>query len=210
MFNYLAAQNALKVENHDMWIFSSLLQESFLNELIKAFPQQSYVRKIEQKTNPNYDTIRYDNLDYLDAGHPSTFGDKNISDIWKSFYNELNSKKYLSIIENLTGEDLSDVDIHLWFMRYHDQGYLSKHYDRQPNKVLTQVFYFNDLWTSDNGGYFNLLTSSPSNNIIYSMIPNKIHSVLIKCNESAWHEVSPVKNTKEARCSVNIEYIKRT
>lgn len=64
---------------------------------------------------------------------------------FKSFIEELTSVEYISALQEKLGIHLENCLIDVGFFRFKQGDWVSVHTDR-PDKVVTQLFYFNSEW----------------------------------------------------------------
>lgn len=142
----------------------------------------------------------------------NSFDDKakdNIPEVWFKLANTLLSTDYQDAVSQRIGVDLKNAYINIGFYKFEKGDAVSPHIDND-DKILTQVFYFNQRWNSSWGGYFKMLGSNNDNDILFSVPPLSIFSAFIVRCESAWHMVSPIEpNAEECRLSMQLEFIRR-
>ena len=94
-------------------------------------------------------------------------------------------------------------------LRKESGDFISKHFDRQPDKVLVQLFYFNYFWDVRWGGSFRLF-SNQNNQELLSLPPWMYFSFALKPNQQAWHEVTPVAAAaKSERLSLQVIWLRK-
>jgi Rps23 Pro-64 3,4-dihydroxylase Tpa1-like proline 4-hydroxylase len=209
--NYLnldALNHALKLEQFDGYLLNNLLHENKHEVLNKAFPQNNFERigtDIVQNTgyaaqvSYQFEYIYLDNFATLETN-------PHLDPVWFALFSELASANYNKHLSKLVQMNLSNKKIAFEFIRYQPGDYISKHYDKQPNKVLVQLFYFNHFWDIRWGGNFKMLSSHDHTEII--SLPPLIHSsVILKATPQAWHEVTPVvADAKDLRIALQVEW----
>lgn len=132
----------------------------------------------------------------------------NLSNSWKQFLTELLDKEYINKITKISGIDLSEKEVCFEFLEYGQHDGFHRHYDHQPGKLVNQLFYLNPFWDRSWGGL--LKVTSPDGDLLSTIEPRSGNSVIINCNENAWHEVTPVSvKAKVSRKVLQMQWFER-
>jgi hypothetical protein len=114
-----------------------------------------------------------------------------LSPAWQRLANDLASPAYRSALGALTGRDLSDCPLEVNVSQYGRDALLGAHTDL-PDKVLTQVLYFNDEWNPAHGGTLAIQSSREAADDDAIVTPLVGHSVVLVRSSHSWHAVRPV------------------
>jgi len=115
----------------------------------------------------------------------------NLSECWSRFINELLSKEYQQALSHHTQKDLSQYAIEINCWQYPSGGWLSPHTDK-PEKIISQLFYFNEQWQDAWGGEFRVLNSAEEDDIHEIIYPERNTSVILVRSNNSWHSVAPL------------------
>lgn len=118
----------------------------------------------------------------------SQYKQGDLTPLWKKLIEEITSQKYRQLVSHIIKCDLSDshLEINLW--RYNNGCWLSAHTDK-PNKVATQLFYFNSDWHATWGGALQILNSNSSTDVYQKIYPTLGCSVILVRSDQSWHAV---------------------
>lgn len=126
----------------------------------------------------------------LERGTPS--GLTPLPPVWQEVLDDLRSPEYGEALSELTGVDLSDARLDASFRRWDEGGHLAPHRDG-PEKLITQIIYFETGWTPDRGGCLRILNSADEDDVRTELAPELgTSSVLVRSNDS-WHSVTEVR-----------------
>ncbi|MEH2273822.1 MAG: 2OG-Fe(II) oxygenase family protein [Nostoc sp.] len=118
---------------------------------------------------------------------------QNLSESWQKFIKELQSLAYREAMGELLDLNLKDHMIGISFRRYHPGHFgRSPHTDFQGGTTVTQLYFFNQEWHLDWGGYFQILSDSKNESVVYKIPPRLNTSVAIVFSKNSWHMVTPV------------------
>lgn len=112
-----------------------------------------------------------------------------LSPRWRQFIEFLHDDQYVSLVERLTGRDLSRYQLHVYVWEYGCQDWLGPHVD---SAYVTQLFYFTPDWTEYDGGYLHILATRHSEQPYQRLAPACGASSILCRTEQAWHAVEPV------------------
>ncbi|WP_407703501.1 2OG-Fe(II) oxygenase [Terricaulis silvestris] len=69
---------------------------------------------------------------------------------------------------------------------------------------MTHVFYFNEVWDSEDGGCLNILRSKDMNDRVAEVAPIVGNTSILVRSDTSWHAVSKVKPGTASRRSMNV------
>lgn len=115
----------------------------------------------------------------------------DLSESWSLLVRELKSKAYLQTLSDHAQHDLSQCDVEINCWQYASGGWLSPHTDK-PEKVISQLFYFNEQWQDSWGGQFHVLNSENEDDIHETIYPDENTSVILVRSNNSWHSVAPL------------------
>jgi hypothetical protein len=116
---------------------------------------------------------------------------EDLSDTWRRLALDFLSPQYRAAMSALTGYDLSRAPMEANVFHYGPGDSMDAHRDL-PEKLVTQVLYFNRSWKATDGGCLRILRSSDTEDLAAEVMPIIGHSAIIVRSENSWHSVSPV------------------
>jgi hypothetical protein len=130
----------------------------------------------------------------------------DLSDAWRALAGDLLSPEYRAAMTDLTGCDLTHAPMEANVFHYGPGNSLSAHRDL-PEKLVTQVLYFNRSWDRANGGCLQILRSSDPADVVAEIPPIVGYSSVVVRSENSWHAVSRVANdSATSRRSVTVTF----
>ncbi|HEV1285238.1 MAG TPA: 2OG-Fe(II) oxygenase [Bryobacteraceae bacterium] len=130
----------------------------------------------------------------------------NLSDAWRALATDLLSPEYRAAVGTLTQCDLTQTPIEVNVFHYGAGGSLGPHRDL-PEKLVTQVLYFNTSWNTANGGCLNILGSADPGDVVAEIPPISGTSSVLVRSENSWHAVSRVADDSgSSRRSVTVTF----
>ncbi|PHM32813.1 2OG-Fe(II) oxygenase family protein [Xenorhabdus szentirmaii] len=183
MFNLLLPQVLTDVPYH--WgMVSPFTDEKTANDLMETFPHEGFV--MAEKMAEQTDDKKTYSLEALVV-------EKEIplSLVWTKFCDYLKSNQYREQVGKLIGRDLSSAHLSLTFWRYRSSQWLGPHTDK-TEKIVTQIFNFNQNWSPDWGGCLRILHSDDSQDIYHEIPPELNTSVILQRSDQSWHMVTPI------------------
>ena len=165
----------------------NFLEPEIFSALCKTYPEDGFVNcetLMQEKTYSMFMKQLYDSRTGLDIT-------QELSEPWSTFLLELLSEQYISIISNHAQRDLTTCDIEINCWRYPNGGWLAPHTDK-PEKIVSQLFYFNTIWDKAWGGSLNILNSNDNNDIHEEIFPDNNTSIILVRSENSWHSVAPL------------------
>lgn len=204
----------------DTQIFSSpiLLASNSIAILSNPFSAESFCQLANDFSTLDFKPVRVVEEDVPNSGlgvcmNVVDFGYYNVSAwlrsqlplSWEKLFKQAASASYKKKLGSLMHTDLSECLTRLEMASYPKGGYLAAHYDREPKKVLTQLFYLNAHWDVEWGGDFCILSPDNTHHVVATVPPVYIYSVVVLADEKAWHAVSPVLGPNTRKIAA-IEY----
>lgn len=133
---------------------------------------------------------------------------ETLTKTWQKFICELISHEYLTELQQFLGVDFAKCTVDIGLFKFNTHDWVDVHVDRH-DKILTQLFYFNDDWQEDWGGELYLLAEPSLSFTLQKVQPTVDQSAFIVRSDNAWHYVSPVnEKAKHPRLSLQVEIIK--
>jgi hypothetical protein len=130
----------------------------------------------------------------------------DLSDAWRALASDLLSLEYRAAMTALTGCDLMQAPMEANVFHYGPGHSLGAHRDL-PEKLVTQVLYFNRSWNSANGGCLRILRSHNAEDLVAEIPPIVGYSSVIVRSENSWHAVSRVADeSASSRRSVTVTF----
>lgn len=201
------SQAMVKKDNVTFALTSNLVDKIFLEKLIEFYPAYGFEECIRNEGPKKHYAFHLINLVLkneinLKASHL-------VNPLWIDLAKALLSDEYRGVVSEYLDIDLSEVDVNIGLYKFDPGNWVAPHVDNE-DKILTQIFYFNESWSLDWGGHFKLLNSKNAEDEYFSVPPFANFSVLLLRNDFAWHMVTPVApKAKCPRLSMQLEFIKR-
>jgi len=130
----------------------------------------------------------------------------DLSDAWRALAGDLLSPEYRAAMTALTGCDLMQAPMEANVFHYGPGHSLGAHRDL-PEKLVTQVLYFNRSWNNANGGCLRILRSHDADDLVAEIPPIVGYSSVIVRSENSWHAVSRVaSDSASSRRSVTVTF----
>ena len=130
----------------------------------------------------------------------------DLSDAWRALASDLLSPEYRAAMTALTGCDLTHAPMEANVFHYGPGNSLSAHRDL-PEKLVTQVLYFNPSWNRANGGCLQILRSPDPADLVAEIPPIIGYSSVVVRSENSWHAVSRVADhAATSRRSVTVTF----
>jgi SM-20-related protein len=173
-------------------------------ELVTTFPDDGFWEITGNDGEKSF-TYAARPLVTLGARRPAPVG--KLASAWESVAAVLVSDAYRGALSEHLGRSLDGASMEASIWRWDADAHLGPHLDL-PSKIVTQVFYFNDLgWDPSWGGCLRILRSRDADDA-HAEIPPALGSasVLVR-SECSWHSVTPVAATApQARRSLIITW----
>lgn len=131
---------------------------------------------------------------------------EELSEAWKGFAADLLSPEYRQAMSRLTGCDLTTAPLEVNVFHYGPGSSLGAHPDLS-DKVVTNVFYFNESWNPDDGGCLSILRSADDKDVAAVIPPLVGTAAVLVRSDNSWHAVAPVVNgSRLSRRSVTVTF----
>lgn len=116
---------------------------------------------------------------------------QELSAAWLGLAQALLSPAYRAAMSLLTKCDLTAVPMEVNVFHYGPGASLGSHPDLD-DKLVTHVLYFNQTWSTANGGCLSILHSADATNVAAEIAPIVGNSAVLVRSENSWHAVSRV------------------
>lgn len=200
------ACDTLKTEPYYWGIQKDLIKKNMQRLLINEFPSESFVAAERLEGNGKH--YRFEVLNIIENDKITSAYPK-LSSVWKQFIDDLRSDTYIKLLGNYIKTEIKDFALDIGLFRFKQNNWVEVHTDRQ-DKILTQLFYFNENWNNLWGGELYVLAEPDLSSVLSKVKPAVDHSAVIVRADNAWHYVSPVENAaKSPRLSLQVEIIKK-
>ncbi|PNG94193.1 2OG-Fe(II) oxygenase [Streptomyces malaysiensis] len=160
------------------------------HRLETEFPTRGF-RLTERTDRETGKTYRTRNLPLIAQGRPVAGSRFALSPLWRRLVDELASSDYRAAVAEATGCRLEGCFIEARAVRYGPGYWISPHTDR-PDKVVTQLWYFNSQWPANWQGTLRILGSPAPDDVRAEITPHQGSSVLLVRSGQSWHCVTPV------------------
>ncbi|HVR89776.1 MAG TPA: polysaccharide pyruvyl transferase family protein [Novosphingobium sp.] len=138
----------------------------------------------------------------MGSGRPH--GAAGLSDAWLALALDLLSPEYRAAVSDAVGLDLTDAPMEANITQYGRGHSLSPHVDLKE-KLVTQIFYFNDDWDAADGGCLEIMRASDESAGAALIPPLLGTSALLVRSHRSWHRVTPVRDGLDRqRRSLNV------
>ncbi|MBX9640191.1 MAG: 2OG-Fe(II) oxygenase, partial [Mycobacteriaceae bacterium] len=183
-------------EIHDDPYRHAVVRHSFVSEAIARrlrdeFARDGFTRSERHETAPGGKRYLMYNRHVIVAGEPVADNVATLSATWQQLIGELLQPRYRAALAELTGADLAGCTMEARLDRYGEGCWIEPHTDR-PDKVVTQLLYFNDPWLSQWNGEFRVLRGPRFEACARRVLPRLGTSVIMRRCERSWHGVPPV------------------
>ena len=167
---------------------TNLFNLELRDQMLAEYPKNGfeYCEELKQtKTYSMYRCLLYD------SRKQDKLNSQYLSSSWQMFLYEILSDEYCHILSKQMNQDLSKCDVEINCWRYHQDCWLSPHTDK-VEKVVSQLFYFNDCWNQDWGGGFRILNSMDNDDVYEEIFPTIDTSIILVRSDNSWHSVAPL------------------
>lgn len=117
----------------------------------------------------------------------------SLPEVWRQLVDDILADDYRAALTALTGTDLGDCRVEARMTRYSNGCWIQPHTDR-PDKAVTHLFYFNDVWRPEWNGDLHVLRGPSMADCARRVLPLFGTSVVLVRSESSWHGVPPVSD----------------
>lgn len=197
------APQALSHEPYRWALIDGLFSDTARVELVRDFPRDHY------KTVTGYDGEKgyeYEARSLISMGAEVASHEEHLSPGWRSLAVALLSPAYREALLRLTGVNLTGLPIEANVFHYGRRSWLGPHVDLKE-KVLTHVFYFNEVWDESDGGCLTILRSNNMDDAVKIVPPLVGNSVVLVRSDNSWHAVSRVSDKcRTSRHSLTVTF----
>jgi SM-20-related protein len=158
--------------------------------LVASFPRDHF------KTVTGYDGEKgyeYEARSLIPMGAGALSRAECLSPAWRRLAEQLLSPAYRAAMSRLTGLELADLPVEANVFHYGRSAWLGPHVDLE-DKVVTHVFYFNEVWDERDGGCLTILRSADMAQAMKVVPPLVGNSVVLVRSDNSWHAVSRVRD----------------
>lgn len=192
--------NAIKTTGFYNNPYKYALIDNILNNSISAhvsneYPQNGYEHC---ETLHKDKTYSMDMKQLYDSRILKKSPTRDLSPNWKILIGELLSDEYISIMSMHAQTNLKKCGIEINCWQYSNGCWLSPHTDK-PEKIISQLFYFNDHWEKSWGGGFRILNSDKNEDISAEIFPSTGQSIILPRCSNSWHSVAKLTCPPEVR-----------
>lgn len=157
--------------------------------LAETFPKTGYTHYTRHSQAKAYDTYgRF----LIKMGYGEIHEPSSQPPIWRQLAEEFLSAEYVSAVEQASGVKLADTHLEAVFWRLTDGCTIDPHTDN-PLKKISHLFYFNDRWSSEQGGCLRILRSWRMDDYVEEIPPLLDTSLLIVRGRRSWHGYPPIR-----------------
>lgn len=184
---------------------NNLIQPAIQSQLVAEYPTAGFTRASRLEGSGKH--YQFEVLNLIHQNHHCD-ALQTLSPIWNQFIKELGSEYYLKQLSHYVEQEFNNIRIDIGMFRFYENDWVEIHTDRE-DKILTQLFYFNETWENDWGGELYILPEQHLNSILAKVEPHITHSAIIVRSDDAWHYVSPVtQKAINPRLSLQVEIIR--
>lgn len=169
-------------------LIDGLFRPESARELAATFPTDHY-RIVSGDDEKRY---RYDARPFVAFGRDEVAFADHLSPAWRALGQGLASPAYREALGRLINLDLSDAPFEANVFHFGPRCLLDPHPDL-PDKIVTQVLYFNEGWNPADGGCLRILRSSNPDDFVTEVPPLVGRSVVLVRSENSWHGVPAVR-----------------
>ncbi|HMJ25924.1 MAG TPA: 2OG-Fe(II) oxygenase [Pyrinomonadaceae bacterium] len=156
--------------------------------LADAFPHDHFKRLSHYGGDKDSE---YEARSLLGMGAQTVSRPQKLSCAWRELASDFLSPAYRSAMSLVVGCDLSDAPLEVNVFHYPPGGVLGPHSDL-PDKIVTHILFFNQVWNDKDGGVLTILRSADPQDIFTTISPVVGSSAVLVRSENSWHAVSPV------------------
>ncbi|MDZ4481529.1 2OG-Fe(II) oxygenase [Bacillus cereus] len=186
-------------------INDSFTSKELALQLCAKFPKKNFTHSMKESSDKMYNMY---NLPLITNNNIMISNQDNIDNAWLELAKELLSDTYREALGEFVGESLKSLKMDAIFWEYKKECWLDAHLDKKE-KLVTQIFYFNEKWEDDWGGHLLILNSKNIKDLSHKMASFSNSSAIIYRDENSWHAVEKVSNTAlESRKSLQVIFYK--
>jgi hypothetical protein len=196
-------RSTLSTEPYGWAFIGGLFAPEDAAALVESYPRDNF------KTVKGYDTEKgyeYEARALVGMGSNSVSHAGSLSPAWRHLAEDLLSPAYRAAMSRLTALDLGALPMEVNVFHYGPGAWLGPHVDL-IDKIVTHVFYFNELWDEADGGCLSILRSQDMADAAATIRPVVGNSVVLVRSEKSWHAVSPVaRDCLRSRMSMTVTF----
>lgn len=167
--------------------FEQLLPKSRASQLAATFPTARFHEAVSTREDKQYRMF---------VRELSTAESRDLPRPWAEFVAELRSPTYADAVSSVIGRPLGAAILELRLWRYTPGCRLGPHVDK-PEKLVTQMFYFQPLEDSVAGGDLRILGSPSEDHVHAALRPANGASAILVRSPASWHSVAEVTGPGE-------------
>ncbi|WP_329571325.1 2OG-Fe(II) oxygenase [Kitasatospora sp. NBC_01266] len=176
--------------------------------LREEFAAAGFVRNERQYAEAGGKRYLMYNRYVVKDGKPVPESLASLSETWQQLITEILGDPYRAALGALTGVDLDGCALEARLDRYTQGCWIEPHTDR-PDKVVTQLFYFNEPWREEWQGEFRVLRGPDLDDCARKVLPRLGTSVVMRRSDRSWHGVPPiVEGTGQDRLSLLVHFVR--
>ena len=182
--------HSLASEPYQWGLVDRIFAPADAQALAETFPRDHY------KTVRGYDGEKgyeYEARSLIAMGaDTATYADA-LSPAWRSLADALASPAYRRVMSQLTGMQLETLPIEVNVFHYGRSAWLGPHVDL-ADKLVTHVFYFNEMWNESDGGCLAILDGGDMDHVVKIIPPVVGNSAVLVRSTNSWHAVTRVRD----------------
>jgi len=197
------SQQKLSTEPYHWAFIDQLFSPSNCEVLVENFPRDHF------KTVTGYDGekgFQYEARSLIAMGAAAPARVQFLSQAWRDLAQDLLSAEYREVMSRLTGLQLADLPIEANVFHYGRKAWLGPHVDL-PDKIVTHIFYFNEIWNTEDGGCLAILSDNDMTRPVKIIPPLVGNSAVVVRSDHSWHAVSHVRDkSRSSRRSLTVTF----
>ncbi|MDQ2856333.1 MAG: 2OG-Fe(II) oxygenase [Acidobacteriota bacterium] len=186
------------------WAFTNRLFSTADGEaLVKTFPHDHFKTVAGNDGEKGY---QYEARSLVAMGADCPANAEHLSPAWQRLSKGLLSSAYREALSKVTGLKLTNLPMEINLFHYGRKAWLGPHVDLE-DKVVSHIFYFNDVWDERDGGCLTILRSADIAQAVKVVTPLVGNSVILVRSENSWHAVSRVREgCRTSRRSMTVTF----
>lgn len=209
MINFNALKYAIPILNNSNLLVTDLINPAFHNAITTQYPDFIYSTFSNEvgEYATNKLTFKFESSKSISNNNLLNIP---FSQIWSKFLRTITAREYIRQLSDTVKINLKNKKWVIEFSRYQPGHWLDAHFDQQSQKVLTQLFYFNQVWDTGWGGYLHILDPQEICSTVLAIPPMINYSVIIKPKNDAWHRVEIIKpHVRSARLTMVLQFYEK-
>jgi SM-20-related protein len=197
------ARQALQTRPYSWATVDNLFSPIDAAALADSFPSDHFKTVASHGGEKEY---QYEARALIAMGAETVSHPEEMSVEWLSQTHALLSPAYRDAMSLLTKCDLTTAPMEVNVFHYGPGACLGPHPDL-PDKLVTHVLYFNQVWNREDGGCLTVLNSADPSDIAAEIAPIIGNSVVLVRSDNSWHAVSRVvKGCRRSRRSLTVTF----